>query len=75
MSTLADVGERIAEKVTSGYQKLENGVVRGYKAVEAVVVQGFGRVTDGCVKVLFAKEGETIEEAKARLRAAEPKHN
>jgi hypothetical protein len=30
-------------------------------------VEGFGKVVDKCVEVMFAKEGETVEEAKARL--------
>ena len=31
------------------------------------MVKGFGKVVDKCVEVLFAKEGETVAEAKARL--------
>lgn len=57
MSKLANINEKIAQSVTDGYQKIENGVV-----------SGFGKVTDKCVEVLFAKEGETVEEAKARLQ-------
>lgn len=68
MSKLADANEKLASKVTEGYRKIETGVVQGYKAIETGVVTGFEKVTDGCVKALFAKEGETVEEAKARLR-------
>ena len=68
MSKIADVNERIAEKVTDGYKKIENGVVGGYKKIENGVVSGFNKVSDKCVDILFAKEGETTEEAKARLR-------
>lgn len=67
MSKLADVNEKIAEGVVKGYKAIENGVVGGYKAMENGVVEGFGKVTDKCVEVLFAKEGETVEEAKERL--------
>ena len=67
MSKFAEANEKLAEKVVEGYKKIENGVVGGYKRVETGVVEGFGKVTDACVKTLFAREGETVEEAKARL--------
>lgn len=64
---LAEVTAATAEEVTAGYKKIENGVVSGYKKIETGVVEGFGKVVDKCVEVLFAKEGESVEEAKARL--------
>ena len=67
MSKFVETNEKIAEKVVEGYQKIENGVVTGYKKMEKGIVDGFEKVTDKCVEVLFAKEGETIAEAKARL--------
>ena len=59
--------KKIEEGVVSGYKKIEDGVVSGYKKIEDGVVKGFGKVTDACVKTLFAKDGESVEEAKARL--------
>ena len=67
MSQIAETNEKIAEKVVEGYKKIETGVVDGYKKIETGVVDGFGKVTDKCVDVLFAKEGESTEDAKARL--------
>ncbi len=67
MSKIVEVNEKIAEKVVEGYKKIEEGVVSGYKKIETGVAEGFGKVTDKCVEVLFAKEGETVEEAKKRL--------
>lgn len=67
MSKFASANEKIAEGVVKGYKKIEDGVVEGYKKIENGVVEGFGKVTDKCVEKLFAKEGETIEEAKKRL--------
>ena len=67
MSKFVDVNEKIADKVVSGYQKIENGVVSGYKKIETGVVEGFGKITDQCVHTLFARDGETVEQAKARL--------
>lgn len=59
--------KKIENAVVSGYKKIEDGVVNGYKKIEEGVVEGFNKVTDKCVEVLFAKDGETVEEAKARL--------
>ena len=67
MKKLADVNEKIAEKVVEGYKKIEDGVVSGYKKIEEGAVGGFNKVTDKIVGTVFAKEGETVEEAKERL--------
>ena len=67
MAKFADHMEKISNGVAQGYQKIEDGVVTGYKKIENGVVKGFGKVTDACVKTLFAKEGESVEDAKARL--------
>ncbi len=79
MSKLSKTGEKIANGVAEGYKKIETGVVEGYKKIETGVVEGykkmengivdgFNKVSDKCVEVLFAKEGESVEEAKGRLR-------
>lgn len=67
MSKFAEANEKIAEGVVKGYKKIEDGVVEGYKKIETGVVEGFGKVTDKCVEVLFAKDGESVEDAKKRL--------
>ena len=67
MSKIVETNEKIAEKVVEGYKKIENGVVEGYKKIETGVVDGFNKVSDKCVEVLFAKEGESVEDAKKRL--------
>ena len=67
MSKIAENNEKIAEKVVEGYKKIETGVVDGYKKIETGAVNGFGKVVDKCVEVLFAKEGESVEDAKKRL--------
>ena len=67
MSKFVEANEKIAEGVVKGYKKIEEGVVEGYKKIENGVVEGFGKVTDKCVEKLFAKEGETVEDAKKRL--------
>jgi hypothetical protein len=47
--------------------------VDGYKKMETGIVEGFTKVTDKCVEVLFAKEGESVAEAKERLANASKK--
>ena len=67
MSKFAQANEKIAEGVVKGCKKIEDGVVGGYMKIETGVVEGFGKVTDKCVGVLFAKDGESVEEARKRL--------
>jgi hypothetical protein len=59
--------KKIEDGVVTGYKKIEDGVVSGYKKIENGVVTGFGKLVDKCVQLLFARKGETVEEAKARL--------
>ena len=67
MSKLAETNEKIAEAVVEGYKKIEDGVVSGYKKIEKGAVDSFAKVTDKCVEKMFAKEGESVEDAKKRL--------
>ena len=71
MAKLADINGKIAKTVTEGYRKIEDGVVGGYKKIEEGVVDGFNKLSDKCIDSLFAKEGESPEEAKARLSGKE----
>lgn len=64
---IADTVEKIGQTVTDGYRKIETGVVGGYQKMEHGIVSGAEKVMDQCVSTLFAKEGESVEQAKARL--------
>lgn len=66
-SRLAQKNEKIVEAVVDGYQKIEDSVVGGYKKVEKSVVDGFNHIGDHFVDQYLTKEGESVEEAKARL--------
>ena len=48
---------KLRKKVVGGYKKIENTVVGGYKKIEDRFVDSF-----------FKKDGETIEEAKERIK-------
>lgn len=59
----------IENGIVKGYKTIENGVVKGYKGIEQGAVGGFTKINDAITLKLFGKEGETIEETKARLNA------
>lgn len=67
-SKIVKANEKIAEAVTDGYKKIEKGVVDGYKKIEQGVVGGYTKIEDKFVDAYLTKEGETVEEAKARLK-------
>ena len=50
-------------------KKIEEGVVGGYKKIEEGVVGGFQKISDKFVDNYLTKDGETVEDAKARLAA------
>ena len=50
---------------------IENAVVGGYKKVEETVVNGYTKVEDAFVDRYLTREGETVEEAKKRLKGEE----
>lgn len=56
-SKIVKANEKIAQAVTAGYKKIEQGVVSGYTKIE-----------DKFVEAYLTKDGETVEEAKARLK-------
>ena len=56
-SKLVETNEKIAEKVVDAYKKIEDTVVGGYTKIE-----------DAFVDRYLTKDGETLEEAKARLK-------
>lgn len=67
-SKLAKANEKIAEKVVDGYKKVEETVVDGYKKVENAVVGTYEKLEDKFVDKYLTKDGETVEEAKERLK-------
>ena len=67
-SKIVKANEKIAEAVTGGYKKIEKGVVGGYKKIEQGVVGGYTKLEDKFIDAYLTKDGETVEEAKARLK-------
>ena len=56
-SKIVEINEKIADTAVDGYKKIENAVVGGYTKIE-----------DKFVEKYLAKDGETVEEAKERLK-------
>ncbi len=67
-SKIVKANEKIAEAVTGGYKKIEKGVVEGYKKIEQGVVGGYAKIEDKFVDMYLTKDGESVEEAKARMK-------
>ena len=67
-SKMVKANEKIAEAVTGGYKKIEKGVVDGYKKIEHGVVGGYTKLEDKFVDAYLTKDGETVEEAKIRIK-------
>ena len=61
----------VGEGATSIYKKIEDGVVSGYKKIEDGVVSGYRKIEDKFIDTFLAEEGETTEEARARLSGKE----
>lgn len=49
-------------------QKIEKAVTNGYKKIEDTVVSGYQKIEDKFVDKYLTKDGETVEEAKKRLK-------
>lgn len=75
MSNFQQANKKIEEAVVGGYKKIENGVVSGYKKIEDGVVSGYKKVEDKFIDTFLAEEGETTEEARARITKNEKKDN
>ena len=67
-SKIVKTNEKIAGAITTGYKKVEKGVVDGYKKIEQGVVGSYSKIEDKFVDAYLTKDGETVEEAKARLK-------
>ena len=67
-SKIVKGNERIAEAVADGYKKVEGVFVGRYKKVEETVVGAYKKVEDKFVDQYLTRDGETVEEAKARLK-------
>ena len=68
MAKFADHMDKIAEGVNEGYKKIEDGSMKTGKIGEAVV-GAYKKVENAFVNTFMAREGESVEDAKARISA------
>lgn len=74
-SALVNANKKIAEAVVGGYKAVEDAVVGGYKTVERTVVGGYEAVEDAFVDRFLTEDGESVTDAKARLRRSQPQED
>ena len=55
-------------KIVTGVKKIEKTVVDSYKKIEDTVVLGYTKIEDKFVDMYQTKDGETVEQAKERLK-------
>ncbi len=67
-SKLVKVNKKIEKVVVGGYKAIEEGVVSGYKSIENGFVEGFGKINDKFIDQFLTQEGESVEDAKLRLK-------
>lgn len=54
-------------------KKIEDTVVGNYTKIEDTVVGGYTKIEDAFVDRYLTKDGETVEEAKARMKQGQGK--
>lgn len=60
-------------KLIQANQKVAEAAVHGYNQIEKTVVAGYTRIEDAFVDRYLTREGETVEQAKARLKGQSDK--
>lgn len=55
-------------KLIQANKKIEKAVVNGYKKIESGVVDGYTKIEDKFVDNYLTHDGESIEDAKERLK-------
>ena len=67
-SKIAKTIENISETACDAYKKVENAVVGNYEKIEQGVVETYTKIEDKFVEAYLSKDGESLEDAKARLK-------
>lgn len=67
-SKMAETNKKLADNVKASYKKIEDTVVNGYKKIENATVSGYTKIEDKFVEKYLIHDGETLEDAKKRLK-------
>lgn len=65
---IVEANQKITEKVVNTFEKIEDTVVEDYQKIETAVVRGYTKIEDAFVDRYLTKDGESVEEAKVRLK-------
>ncbi len=60
--------KKIEDALVGTYKAIESGVVGAYQKVENGVVGAYRKVEDGFIEKYLLRDGETLEQAKSRLK-------
>ncbi len=55
-------------KLVEANQKIADAVVKSYQKIEKTVVDGYQKIEDKFVDQYLTQDGETVEDAKRRLK-------
>ncbi len=67
-SKIVSISQKIAGLVAVAYGKIKKGTVDSYQKVEQSFIDGYTKIEDRFVGAYLTREGETVKEAKERLR-------
>lgn len=70
-SKLVKANEKIAEELQTGFKKMSDGVVDTFNKISDGVVASYTKIEDKFVGEYLTKDGETVEDAKKRLKNEE----
>ncbi len=70
-SNIVKTVDQMADAATGVYEKIETAVTGVYEKIETAVVGGYTKVEDAFVERYLTKDGETVAQAKERLKQAE----
>lgn len=68
-SKIEKAQEEISKKAVDTFTKIEDAVVGGYTHIQDAVVGSYTKVEDAFVSRYLTRDGETVEQAKARLKS------
>lgn len=71
--SFTESNQKIAEQVVKTHHQIENDVVSAYQKTKDLAVNSFNSVSDKFIARFFTRDGESVESAKARLKASAEK--
>lgn len=70
-SKLIQANKKLADNLTSGFEKMSKSVTGGFEKISDSVTKGYTSIEDAFVDRYLTRDGETVQEAKERLKRQE----